>query len=346
MNRPIVFRSRRERWSVLLHSKSVAVIAVLLLLLGAAVLLGAGLGSRYVPPVELLKAAFGYGSEESTHILMTLRLPRLLVALLVGAALGVSGAILQGIVRNPLASPDIIGISGGAAFAAVAFIAFFAGSVGIRWLPLAAFAGAALVSLVIYTLAWNKGVTPTRLVLIGIGISAITGALTMLMITISPIRAASQAYIWMTGSIYGASWDQVLTLLPWILVFVPFALIYARHISAQALGDDVAAGLGSSVQLHRSVLLLICVALTGSAVSIAGAIGFVGLIAPHIARKLVGPAFGALIPTAACIGALLVIVADTIGRTAFAPLDIPAGVFTAAVGAPFFIYLLYRTRNG
>src|SRR5690606_35589044 len=142
------------------------------------------------------------------------------------------------------------------AFAAVAFITYFSGAVSIRWMPVAALAGAALVSVIIYLLAWNKGVSSTRLVLIGIGISAATSSATMLMIILSPITAASKAYIWLTGSVYGASWENVYTLLPWVAVFIPLTLLYARRIDVQELGDNMAKGLGAHVQLHRSILLL------------------------------------------------------------------------------------------
>lgn len=343
--RELIVRSRRMGLSFRANRRNVMVLGGLALLSVFCFLLSLCLGNTLLPPGDVFLAMLGRGTEEQALILGILRLPRLVVALLAGAALGVSGAILQGIVRNPLASPDMIGISGGAAFAAVTFITYAAGTVSIHWLPLAAFAGAGLVSAVIYILAWNKGVTSTRLVLIGIGISAITGALTMLMITISSAKSAGQAYIWMAGSVYGSSWGNVLTLLPWVAVFLPAAFVFARHITVQELGDDVAMGLGSPLQRHRAVLLLISVALAGSAVAVAGAIGFVGLVAPHMARKLVGSSFGSLIPASALVGGLVVLLADTVGRTAFLPQDVPAGVFTAAVGAPFFIYLLYRNRN-
>jgi iron complex transport system permease protein len=324
---------------------TVVVLALLVVLLFVSMTICIVLGNKVMPLAELLSTAIGKGTAENNLIIGVLRLPRLLVAVLAGAAFGVSGAILQGIIRNPLASPDILGITGGASFAAVAFITYLLGDVSITWLPVAAFAGAAFVSLVIYALAWTQEVTPIRLVLIGIGISAVTSSLTMLMITLSPIKAAGQAYIWLTGSVYGATWDNVYTLLPWVAVLIPLAFIFSRDISVQELGDDVAKGLGSPVQRHRLLLLMFSVALAGAAVAVAGAIGFVGLIAPHIARKLVGPSFGGLIPAAAIVGSLMVLLADTVGRMAFLPLDVPAGVFTAAVGAPFFIFLLFRNRN-
>ncbi|WP_400163110.1 FecCD family ABC transporter permease [Brevibacillus sp. TJ4] len=345
MNRLFAFRSKTGRFSFLLPQKTIVIVSLLLVILIAVFVLSVILGSKLISPIEVFRTVMGWGTAENALVLGTLRLPRAVLAVLAGAALSVSGALLQGIVRNPLASPDIIGITGGAACAAVAFITYLGGAVSIKLLPAAAFTGAALVSLVIYVLAWKRGVTSTRLVLIGIGVAAATSALTMLMIVLSPITAASKAYIWMTGSIYGASWVQVYTLLPWVLLLLPVAMLYARNLNIQELGDDVAKGLGSPVQRHRFVLLFISVALAGSAVAVVGAIGFVGLIAPHIARKLVGPSYGGLLPVAALIGSLVLLTADTIARTAFLPLDIPAGVFTASVGAPFFIYLLYRSRH-
>lgn len=215
----------------------------------------------------------------------------------------------------------------------------------IKLLPLFAIAGAIVTALIIYVLAWKKGVSPIRLVLIGIGVSAITGAGTTFMLILSPFYTAGQAYIWLTGSVYGASWTDVRTILPVIVIVVPLAIWFARSLNAQEFGDDLATGLGVTVQRHRSALLLCSVLLAGIAVAVAGTIGFVGLIAPHIARKLVGRMFGSMLIVSGLVGALLVFAADLIARTAFLPLDVPAGVFTAGVGAPFFLYLLFKNRN-
>ncbi len=345
MTKHIRIHSRSERISFLLARKTLIVTGGLVLCTVLLMIIALGLGSKLLSPLEVIQVLIGQGSPSHTLIIESLRMPRIIVAVLAGAALGVSGLILQGVIRNPLASPDIMGISGGAAFAAVAFITLSAGALSIKWLPAAAFVGAALVAVLIYVLAWKKGVTPIRLVLVGIGISAAAGSLTTLMIVISPVNQASQAYIWMTGTVYAATWDNVWTLLPWVLIGLPAALLYARAVNVQALGDQVAIGLGARLQLHRVMLLIISVALASSAVAIAGAIGFVGLISPHIARVLVGRSYGGLILVTACIGSLMVLGADTMARTAFLPLDIPAGVFTAGVGAPFFIYLLWKNRN-
>ncbi|WP_025028696.1 FecCD family ABC transporter permease [Caldalkalibacillus mannanilyticus] len=345
MKQNITFRNKKESISLQVERKSVRVIFLLSFLVVLAGVVGTGIGNTMISPVEVIRTILGVGSGEYDYIIQTLRFPRVLVSLFVGAALGVSGAILQGIIRNPLASPDIIGITGGASVAAVAFITFLGGVVSIKLLPLAAVTGALLVSILVYVLSWSSGVTPIRLVLIGIGMSAIMGAGTTFMLVMSPFFSASKSYIWLTGSVYAASWRDVSMIVTIVFVVLPFVLYFARSLTLQELGDDVASGLGVTVQRHRFLLLLFSVLLAGVAVSVAGAIGFVGLIAPHIARKLVGRPFGSLVLVSALTGSLLVFTADLVARTAFYPLDIPAGVFTAGVGAPFFLYLLIKNRN-
>lgn len=345
MKKYVPLRSRSGKFSLLLERKTVLVTFLLVLLTFLIVILSGSIGKTLLNPLEVIKIVLSNGNYDNTFIVESLRMPRVVLALLVGAGLGVSGAILQGIIGNPLASPDIIGITGGASVAAVTFITYFSASVSIGSLPFVAFGGAALVSLLIYFLAWNKGVSPIRLVLIGIGLAFSTDALTTLMVVLGPAYTTSNAYLWLTGSIYAANWDTVNTLWPWLIIFIPAALFFAKAVNVQGLGDHTATGLGASVQKHRFILLLISVALAGSSVAAAGGIGFVGLIAPHISRKLVGNSFGSVALVSAFIGGLVVALADLLARTAFLPLDIPAGVFTAAIGAPFFIYLLYRNRN-
>jgi iron complex transport system permease protein len=182
-------------------------------------------------------------------------------------------------------------------------------------------------------------------VLIGVAIQTAAGSLSSFLIIISPHYMANQAFNWLTGSVYGSSWNNVIALLPWAGILGFFAWSLARKANVHELGEEVAASLGSRITSERTLLILLSAALAGAAVSQVGPIGFIGLMAPHMARRLVGPSFGALMPVAACIGGMLLLAADTIGRTAFPPNDIPAGVFTAAVGAPFFIYLLLRRRR-
>jgi iron complex transport system permease protein len=217
-------------------------------------------------------------------------------------------------------------------------------SVSASLVPLAAFAGAATMALLIYLLAWRKGDSPIRMILIGIGLDAIAGAGITLIITFGDIYDVQRALFWLSGSVYARSWPDLNALLPWLIVFLPLALLLARHLNALNLGEEVARGLGSQVGWQRGLLLLTSVALAGATVAAAGTIGFVDLMAPHFARRLVGPLHEGLLPTAGLIGGLIVVAADLVGRTLFAPIELPCGLVTAAIGAPFFIYLLYRQR--
>lgn len=331
----------------MLGKKSLITVIILLLLCIGTVILSTGIGTVRIHPLDVIRVLTGQGDSAMSMIILKLRLPRILVAVLVGASLAVAGAILQGMIRNPLASPDIVGISEGASLGAVCFFFFFAGSVSIHLLPVVAIVCAFIATAAIYLLAWKHGVSPLRLVLIGIGMSAAFKSVSyMLMISTSDYFIGAKSLTFMTGSIYGTSWEKdVWTLLPWVAILLPITFIQARNINVQQLGDEVATGVGGKVQRQRLLLLFLSVALAGAAVAIGGAITFIGLIAPHIARKLVGPAFGGVLPVSALIGALILLLSDMAARTLFAPLDLPAGIFTAAVGAPFFIYLLYRQRN-
>ncbi|WP_441316776.1 FecCD family ABC transporter permease [Halomonas sp. hl-4] len=322
-----------------------AIIGLLSLLLVANMGLSLSLGSFPTPFANVLHALVSPQKSDITFIVWELRLPRIVLAVLVGAALAIAGAILQGIVRNPLASPDVIGITSGASMAAVAFLALLSTHLSSQWLPAAAFSGALLAALLVFSLAWKGGVSPSRMVLVGIGLSAAMGAATTLLIVISDDSAAMVAYVWLTGSLYAAQWQDVWGILPWLLVAVPLCLGYARHLDTLALGDLVAQGLGVSLLRSRLVLMACSVALAGAAVAFAGGLSFVGLMAPHIAAKLVGRHFVRLVPASGLIGALIVLNADLIGRVAFLPSDLPAGIFVSGIGAPFFVYLLYRTRQ-
>lgn len=334
----------RTRWfSFTVPVPTLVALACILMVTLAVMLLSLALGETVLTPQVVIEALLAPASSEHGFVVETLRLPRILMAAMVGAALALSGLVLQSMIRNPLASPDIIGITSGASAAAVLFISLFAG-LGMVWLPLFAIAGALLAALAIYVLAWRGGVTPMRLILVGIGVSAAMGAVTTLLISVSSTATSITAYIWLTGSVYGSDWQDVKALAPWLLVTIPMSLFLACRINAQELGDQLATGLGLSVQQLRLVLLGLSVLLAAPAVAYAGAVGFVGLIAPHIARRLVTRSFAVLMPATAMIGACLVMLADLVGRMLFQPLDIPAGVFVSAIGAPFFIYLLYRQR--
>ncbi|MEO0869074.1 MAG: iron ABC transporter permease [Cyanobacteria bacterium J06642_11] len=305
-----------------------------------------GQGEYPVPPLDVVRTVLGLPTDNADYafIVNTLRLPRTLVAWGVGMALAMAGTLTQGITRNPLAAPGIIGVNAGASLAAVSLIVVFP-SVPIAVLPLAAFLGALTVAVLIYLLAWNGGSSPVRLILVGVGFSLVAGALTNLMITFGNIYDVSQALVWLAGSVYGRSWAQVLAFTPWLVVFGALALLLSRELNALQMGDDVARSLGSQLEWQRGWLLLSSVALAGAAVATAGSVAFVGLMAPHIARQLVGPSHEGLLPTAALTGGMVVVVADLVGRLLFAPIELPCGIITAVVGAPYFLYLLIRDRK-
>lgn len=346
MNRSwITIRPQRLPFSIRLDRRVPLVLLLTTIATIATLTISVGYGEYWITPPDVLRTLLGLptGNADHSFIVMTLRLPRALAALLVGMALAISGAILQGLTRNPLADPGIVGIEAGASLAAVSLIVLLP-SIGAGWLPVAAFSGALIVALLIYALAWRGGDSPMRLILVGIGLASVGGALTTLMITFGEINQVSRALLWLTGSVYGRSWDDVGPLLPWLIGFGGLALLLTRDLNALALGEDVARGLGSRVALQRGLLLITSVALAAAAVATAGTIGFVGLIAPHVARLLVGPSHEGSLPTSALLGGLLVLLADLVGRTLFAPVEIPCGIVTAAIGAPFFLYLLYRRR--
>ena len=304
------------------------------------------LGDYPVPSLDIVKAVLGMKTvdSESPFVVITLRLPRVLLSWLVGVGLALSGAILQGLTRNPLADPGIIGVNAGAGLAAVTLIVVFTGTPpGV--LPLAAFGGALFVAILIYLVSgWGQR-SPLRQVLVGVGLGAIAGSITTLMLTFGKINNVTNALVWLAGSVSGKSWKEVFSLLPWLAVFGLLALQLARELNALQLGDEVAKGLGSRVEWQRALLLLVSVALAGASVATAGTIGFVGLMAPHLARLMVGPMHENLLPVAALGGGLLVGAADLLGRTLFSPTELPCGLLTAALGAPYLLYLLYRRRK-
>jgi len=330
-----MFKRKTQKAAFIIAGLSLAMLALSIACLS--------IGGTSIPFKQTLLSLVGKNEEASNLIIMQFRLPRILAALLIGAALAVAGAVLQGVIRNPLASPDLLGVTGGASVAVVAFMTLFTGY-SIHWVPVIAVAGAFLTAFLNYALAWKNGVSPFRLVLIGIGISTAMGALTMFLLISGPAYLAPQVLNWMTGSIYGTNWTYIEVLWPWVAVFIPLSILYAKELNVQSLGEATAVGLGSRLQLSRMVLLFYSVALAGAAVGVAGTISFIGLLAPHIARRLVGHSYKLVIPLSAVLGAMILLLADLAGRMLFLPLDIPAGVFTAGIGAPFFMYLLFRRK--
>ncbi|MFP4133848.1 MAG: FecCD family ABC transporter permease [Halothece sp.] len=341
----LVIRSQKVPLSFRIDRRVPSVLLILAMVTLVAMIISVSYGEYPVPPLATIQTILGLdtGNSDYTFIIRTLRLPRTLVAFCVGIGLAIAGTITQGITRNALASPGIIGVNSGAALAAVTLLIVFP-SVSSAWIPMAAFMGGLTVAILIYLLAWKGGSSPIRLILVGIGLNLIAGALTNLMITFGNINNVSQALVWLTGSVYGRSWEQLWTLLPWLVIFGGLAIVMARELNALSLGDEVARGLGNRIEWQRGILLLTSVALASASVATAGSIGFVGLMSPHISRRLVGGTHEGQLPTAAMIGGMLVVVADLAGRILFAPTELPCGLITSAIGAPFFIYLLIRKR--
>lgn len=326
--------------------KRVLPVFILICVIGLAILVTSiSYGEFDISPLEVLQTIVGIDTDDSRHALVvwTFRMPRILVAFMVGAALATSGTILQSITRNPLADPGILGVTAGASVAAVAVIVWF--DLPIRYLPFAAFGGALVMAMLIFALAWKGGSAPVRLILVGVGLSAVATALTNLMIVFGEIRQVQQATIWLAGSVYGRGWDHVQTIALWLMVLLPICILMARQLNTLNLGDDVARGLGLRVEWQRAALLTLSVALAAIAVSVAGTIGFIGLVAPHITRRLVGPSHEGLVPTAALVGGVLLMASDLIGRWVISPSELPVGIVAAILGAPYFAYLLVQTRN-
>lgn len=269
------------------------------------------------------------------------RLPRVLSALLVGALFALSGTLLQSLTRNPLVSPDLVGVTSGGGVAAVVAILVAGASVGPH-LPWAVFVGAVSVASLVWWL--GRGASQQRFVLTGVALGALTQAIiTLLLVTYAP--SAAEAMIWLKGSLYGRTWLHVTVLLPWCAaVFVGTALI-AYQANPLLLGDDVASSLGVRLSTVRPVLWGLAVAAAAGAVSVAGTIGFVGLVVPHMARLLVGPDLRRHLPIAILLGAFVVLLADTVGRVVSPPLEIPAGLICAILGAPYFGYLLWKGKT-
>jgi iron complex transport system permease protein len=318
---------------------SVLVIAGALLLTLVLLAIGAGSGAYPLAPGTVVQALLGNADPDAAYVVWSLRLPRLLTAVLVGAALALAGAIFQGVARNPLVSPDIIGVSGGAALAAVAVILLgyprdLAGP--------AAFVGGLVAAIVVYVSSWSGGIDRTRLVLIGVGVAAFAEACIAYLFTRSQLIEVMTAQAWIVGSLYAASWRDVLLLGVTLALLVPATLMLARGLLALQLGDDAAAGLGVATERTRLLLLLVAVALTTVSVSAVGPIAFVAFIAPHVARRLARSTGAGLLPASAAVGALLVVAADLVARRVVEPAELPVGIVTVLMGAPFFLWLLVR----
>ncbi|SCJ72260.1 Probable siderophore transport system permease protein yfhA [Anaerotruncus sp. 2789STDY5834896] len=310
-------------------------VAVLVVLSITAIAIGsAGYSFRAV-----LGAIFSSERSTTRTVVLNLRLPRVILALLIGGALSAAGALLQAVMRNPLADPGTIGVSAGAGTAAITVLLIFPNLT--LSLPLFAFVGAALACVLIYALAWKGGVDPVRIILSGVAINSVLGGYNSLLQLMNSDNL-SGVLAFMNGSLSGMSWVHVRTMAVYALVGLALALLCIRHANALQLGDEMAKNLGIRVNASRVCLSAVSAFLAASTVSVAGMIGFVGLVVPHISRMLVGSDYKVLMPTSILLGGSILLFADTVGRTIIPGMEIPVGIFMAVSGGPFFLYMLRK----
>lgn len=332
------------RW----RRRSVAVPATLLAVMAAFAVVNIGLGDFPIAPLDVLGVLAGGGSDLDRLVVLELRLPRTVTAILVGVALGASGAITQSLARNPLASPDVLGITAGASAAVVGVIVLggisaLAAAPGAT--PLAALVGGLTAALAVYLLAWRRGVTGMRLVLVGIGLSAMLTAVTSWLLVAAELTDAARATLWLTGSLAAASWTVAAPLAVTVGIAGVVAAVATFTLGALRMGDDTARALGVRVETGRGTLALAAIALAAVAVAAAGPIAFVALVAPQVAMRLARSA-GPPVITGAVTGAVLLLGADVVARLVL-PAQLPVGIVTAVLGAPYLLYLIARrTREG
>ena len=320
--------------------------SIFILFIGVVISINAGYIE--IPIQRVIQTLLGNGTEQDEITIFSFRLPRIVMAILVGMGIAVSGALLQAISKNPLADPGILGINSGAGFAVVLYTFFMQGVIfSQQWIsvflmPLVALLGALLAAVLIYFLAWKKGtVTPTRMVLVGIGINAAFGAgIIIFQLKMEP-HDFMKTVVWLSGTIWGSTWTFVWAILPWLILLIPIAIYKARILDILTLGEQISISVGINLNRERLKFLLIAVLLAGVCVAVGGGITFLGLIAPHIARRLVGANHKRIIPLSALIGGILILFSDTVGRILLAPTELPVGIILSVVGAPYFIYLMF-----
>jgi iron complex transport system permease protein len=342
----LVVRTRRPAVSARISRRGLLVLAVLVLAILIAVCLATAFGEYPLSVWGVMKALVGVGDHGSLVVVRVLRLPRILEGALVGGAFALSGAIFQLLTRNGLVAPDIIGVNQGAAVVAVALILAGTPPTG---LPLLTFAGGMAAAAVVYLAAVRRGrLDPYRLVLVGIAVNATLGAVLSYILA----KAASTnidvfvvAQQWLLGSVYSATWHNVRVLAPVLAIGIVLAVVLGRRLEIMQLGEDASRSLGVPLERSRLALIVIAVALAATAVAYAGPIGFVAFVAPHIGRRLAKSSGVASLPVSVCVGALLVVVADYAAKRILEPIELPVGILTVMLGAPYFLYLLFRSGN-
>ncbi|MFC6119294.1 FecCD family ABC transporter permease [Macrococcoides bohemicum] len=326
-------------------TKNVFISTILIIILFAIITVSMTVGDFKMSPLQFLKTLFGMGKETDTMVLYEFRMPRLLVTILCGAALSLSGALLQSITKNPLADPGIIGINAGSGFFIALLMIFMPvdSSNFVYVLPLFSLIGGLITAATVFLLSSSKrGLNPMQMILIGVGLStALSGAMIMMTSTFNKedVEFISK---WLGGNIWGDTWPFVWMIITVLIITIPILLLKLDILNILNTHEHISTGLGIRINRERLVILIISVMLCASAVSICGSIAFVGLIAPHIARQLVGPRHQVFIPITILLGAILLSFADTLGRLLIEPAGMPAGIIVSIIGAPYFLYLMRR----
>lgn len=332
-----------------LKKRLVIVSIIISLLFVGAFLLAISWGSYAMSLGDVVQTLLGNGSRLQTTTIWDIRLPRVSVAIVVAICLSTAGCILQSVTRNELAEPGMIGINAGAAIGVVFLISYgqtnyyeTIGNAALLVMPLVAMLGAFLSGSLIYRLSYKRGISPTRLILTGIGVNVgINAFISLYQLNMSK-GDYNQVLTWTSGSLWGSSWKFFFIITPFVLIFLGLVVWKAKILDVLDLGDEIATGLGVKVNRERKILFYYAVALAAFATSVAGNIAFIGLLGPHIAKRLVGPVHRRQIPVAAIISCVIILVADSISRNLFSPIEIPVGITIAIVGVPYFIYLMIR----
>lgn len=301
-----------------------------------------GNGAVKISAREIAKAIIAEENNVNRQVIWNVRLPRTIMAGLVGICLSLSGAILQGVMRNPLAGPNIIGVSAGGGLAALILLVLFPELYYL--VPGGAFVGSLLATLFIYILAWKDGALPTRLILAGVAVSSLLNAGINALMTFYPDRVAG-VISFMVGGLSAITWIQVKMILPYVTIGIILVLLLPTKLKVLMLGDEIATGLGLNVERTRFVFIILSSILAGAAVSAVGLLGFVGLMVPHIARLFIGSDYKYLFLGSIFLGGTVVVLCDTMARVLFAPMEIPVGIIMSALGAPFFLLLLRRKKR-
>lgn len=320
----------------------VLIILISLILLGFLIIVTIGIGSVNIPINEIIQTFLGHGNEITESIIMDMRLPRIIIAVFVGASLSISGALLQSVMKNPLADPGITGVSSGASLAAIVVMLYLPHLYGS--LPFIAFLGAIVSCIMVFALSWDNGLNSMRIILAGVAVNAIFVGATSLLSILNSDKIQG-ILLWINGSIAYKGWKEVTYLVPYSIIGIILSLFCTKGANLLALGDDVATNLGVNVNRTRIFISLVAVFLAGISTSVVGIIGFIGLIVPHICRLILGYDYKYLIPMSAVLGSILLLIADTMARFIARPVELPVGVIMSMIGGPFFLFLLRRKKT-